>query len=627
MYWWTLRQLKADDWRAREGAVKKLGDTRDARAVESLIDALKDKHSHVRSAAEAALVQIGIPSVQPLVGALKKSPELRPLIKDTLVRIGPGAAATIGAALYDKDLAVRETVASVLGKIGDRTAVEQLVAAVKLGDFGAKEAAAAGLVRIGKPAVTPLIGLLKDSNQRVRDTAAAALVRIGSSAIEPLIGTLQDPEVREASLEALTKIDPNWTRSKQARSAVPTFIESLKSTDDRTRRAAAAILGEIGSPQAVEPLLATLQDPNESVREAAAIALGGLKDTRTLLPLIQVLNSKDARCRAAAAGALVGIGKTVVEPLIEALKSTDPGIREAASAVLIRIGHAAVQPLVEALLMIDPNFAKGETEPAAAVRFVAAGKQEMAPFPRETKESRPGEKRVIKAAKPAPAAPIANPSIANGMQSIAAAVTPDLDSIASALDHSDPQVRANAVRNLLQLATSPDQTIIMALRSQNVTARRAAAHALAANGDLRAREVLRADLGDSSDLVVLDAAESLIRLGDLNIVSGLLQVFRRLYNSPPDGDSARLHKGQRAYQVLSWLLEGYAKDLPAPDLHAIADFPAKDQPRFISSADAALGESDNESNPCILPGSHGAVDFTPLREAARRELLRRKLKS
>ena len=58
MLWWTLRQLSSENVAARQKAAQKLGESREPRALEPLVTALKDKDSSVRQAAEEALKRI-----------------------------------------------------------------------------------------------------------------------------------------------------------------------------------------------------------------------------------------------------------------------------------------------------------------------------------------------------------------------------------------------------------------------------------------------------------------------------------------------------------------------------------------------------------------------------------------
>jgi HEAT repeat protein len=134
-----------------EEAAGALGEIGDARAVEPLIAALKDKNSGIRYGAAGALGEIGdARAVEPLIAALK-----------------------------DKHPVVRETAAEALGEIGDARAVEPLIAALKDKGPGVLEKAAEALGEIGDArAVEPLIAALKDKHPVVREKAAEALEKI-----------------------------------------------------------------------------------------------------------------------------------------------------------------------------------------------------------------------------------------------------------------------------------------------------------------------------------------------------------------------------------------------------------------------------------------------------------------
>jgi HEAT repeat protein len=70
------------------------------------------------------------------------------------------------------------------------------------------------------------------------------------------------------------------------------------------RATAATALGNIGSFQAVEPLISALQDENSYVREAAANALGMLGDKRAIEPLMGLIKDKSDSVKQAVVAAL-----------------------------------------------------------------------------------------------------------------------------------------------------------------------------------------------------------------------------------------------------------------------------------------------------------------------------------
>lgn len=632
MLWWNFRELKADDWRKREGAARKLGELKDPRVIDPLIATLKDKNPHVRSAAVDSLVQIGDPAVRSLVAALKsKHPEAREGAENALVKIGNPSVTPLGLALYDRDLGVREAAATALGRIGDAAAMEQLVSAVKYGDFGVKEAAAAGLVRLGSLSVNSLVAALKDNKARVRETAAAALVRIGPAAIEPLVAALKDSDVREAATEALWKIDPNWAKSDAARAVVPTFVSTLRNGDERSRRAAATVLGEVGNAAAFDALLAALADQNEGVQEAAATALGDLGDGRAFLPLVEALRRNGTKARHAAAAALVQLGNTLVEPLVEALKDPSAGVREAAAAVCVRIGHSAVEPLAETLWQIDPDWSQTEEMKGGVPRFVATLKEGGAKVMRESVEmaKRLGNQRAVK-----PLVATMNTKVPAVTKASHPSGEPteayDLKALVEALEAPDSPTRASALTALLRVGNTAEEPLLAALRTKNPTLRRAAAHALAAAGDGRSRDTLRCDLKDASPIIKLDAAESLVNLRDASVGKPLIKLLTGFYDAPPENDPSQLHCAKRVFRLVRTLLERDAEEMLVEDLHALVHFKIKRAPRFVSSAESSASpeaaELDEQSRN-ILPGTDGEVDFARLKDLARRELNRRSHKA
>jgi HEAT repeat protein len=164
----------------RSSAALALVEIGDARAVDPLIEALKDEEVEVRRRAAWALGEIGDPrAIEPLIDALQD--EFHP-------RLG---------------WAVQGMAAWALGKIGDIRAVDPLIEALKdphcrLDPFVRHEAAVA-LGEIGDArAVDPLIEALKDEARSVRSGAAQALgdiYQITSAAVGGQITYLGWPNV------------------------------------------------------------------------------------------------------------------------------------------------------------------------------------------------------------------------------------------------------------------------------------------------------------------------------------------------------------------------------------------------------------------------------------------------
>lgn len=102
-----------------------------------------------------------------------------------------------------------------------------------------------------------------------------------------LIGNEQF-SIRMAAIKELTDIGEK---------AVPALLQALSQGLWYTRECAAQILGNIGDPRAVEPLIACLRDDNVGVRRSAAIALSKMVDRNALGTVAQSLAHVDVAAR------------------------------------------------------------------------------------------------------------------------------------------------------------------------------------------------------------------------------------------------------------------------------------------------------------------------------------------
>ena len=151
----------------------------------------------------------------------------------------------------------------------------------------------------------------------------------------------------------------HWERAvrvlvKYGAYAVPLLIDNLAEEDERIRAGVCEILGRIGDPPALEPLLDALLDRNPAVRSRAAKAVS-MFDKERVLPRIEKAILRRGSARDGYAMALGYIGdlkyqKTLIEI------TDDPGPesdRAAAAYALGRLGDAnpeAIDVLLDAAL-------------------------------------------------------------------------------------------------------------------------------------------------------------------------------------------------------------------------------------------------------------------------------------
>ena len=177
-----VAQLKAKSPENRVEAAEALGASKDARAVDALLVALRDRNSDVRRSSAISLGKI----------ADRKA--------------APGLIGATG----DLDDLVRDTAADSLGAIG-APAVEALLAAAKAPGWRVRSGAAKalGIIKDAR-AVPALLALLTDSNDEVAAMASGALSGMGGPAVEALKRAFDsaNPELRYAAGAALAEARP-----------------------------------------------------------------------------------------------------------------------------------------------------------------------------------------------------------------------------------------------------------------------------------------------------------------------------------------------------------------------------------------------------------------------------------
>ncbi|MCD6364649.1 MAG: HEAT repeat domain-containing protein [Planctomycetes bacterium] len=129
-------QLKSPDSMVRWKAAEKLGQTNNVDAVAPLIEALGDTELEVRNAASDSLVQLGRPSVKPLIATLKGSNlQAKEMALETLGtmgdKIGPAGAAAVTAMLKDKSAQIRITATKMLVKLEHISSIVALETCLK----------------------------------------------------------------------------------------------------------------------------------------------------------------------------------------------------------------------------------------------------------------------------------------------------------------------------------------------------------------------------------------------------------------------------------------------------------------------------------------------------------------
>jgi len=357
-----IKDLQDPNSTIRSNAAGSLFELRDSRAVVPLIEALNDPDPEVRANVASALGWIGDErAVEPLIEKLNdEDGVVRGIAAVSLGALGDHrAVGPLIQALDDEDPIVRINAAVSLGMyLKDPSSVEPLIQALEDPDGFTRSRVAFALGELGDPrAIGPLTEALDDEEKDVREEAALALQKLGArpdNAVPPEDKLDAEDEKIFSSTKASStpvtdeQIGGTSIEATKYGDEVDDTILELEDKSEWVRVYAAQILGDIGDPRAVDPLIQVLlSDESFFVREYAAIALGDIGDPRAVDPLIKALKDEDSLVRSYASTALGNIGDPrAVDPLIEVFNDEYWFIRADAARALGNIGDTrAVDPL------------------------------------------------------------------------------------------------------------------------------------------------------------------------------------------------------------------------------------------------------------------------------------------
>ena len=290
----------------------------------------------------------------------KKNAAIRLCAARALVNVGDNTAVDgLIVALKDEDDFVKNKAVEALAKINGQLTINKLTAALKDEDPHIRQGAVVTLGLIGdNQVINELVTTLKDENLFVRIDAGFALAKMNDArAADGLIDAikLQNRNVRKQALDALGKIG----NAK----AIDGLVVALKDQDVHLRLDAIEAITKIGGEHTVNKLIVMLKHPDPNARLGAARVLGRIGDARAVdallealkyQPVAQALNESSARGEAADALGKIGSNKAV-DGLVRALKDPSDFVRSYAIGALGKIGDpSAINGLIE--IAIDDKW-------------------------------------------------------------------------------------------------------------------------------------------------------------------------------------------------------------------------------------------------------------------------------
>jgi HEAT repeat protein len=381
-----LSSLKADKLSLQRAAATGLGYMRDSRAIEPLLTIVQRREKELYPQVLQALALIGAKLddhqrqsmiIAPL-GAILKEDRIhkRDPALVTLDQLGwepPANFVEPSETTVKRDKKVlRQAVFDALEEMGWQPDDSHIGAA-----YAIMKGAWDRCVEIGPPAAEPLIAAFKDEDNNVREAAFQTLLAIGVEACDALIDGLQneDEDVRQAVFRVLVSLGDG---------GVPWLEQALLgSLNTDVRRAVVQILGAMGGPATLAPLIATLKDADADVRTYAYKAILAMNELAQQ-SLIEALIDESQEIRWGAATALdemgwnpdtkelearywiargewhkcIKIGTTAVPVLVKMLDHWDENVRKQVTWALMHIGPPAVDFLIPRLDSNNPDVCK-----------------------------------------------------------------------------------------------------------------------------------------------------------------------------------------------------------------------------------------------------------------------------
>jgi HEAT repeat protein len=225
-------------------AARLLGELQDPATADALIGALEDVDTDVRIAAKKSLYKIkDNRAIDSLVAGLKADkPEVRSEVIGALSKYQDHRAIE---PLLDSNADVRIEAINALSKLDDPRAIEPLIDAVKDYQPSVRKAAASTLANVDDPrVVAPLKGLLDDLDEGVREAARKTL----------LTKNWQPQSKDEQARYCIAKRD--WLKCEAlGKTAIAPLLLELKQEESPYQVEAARVLGEIGDPSTIQPLI------------------------------------------------------------------------------------------------------------------------------------------------------------------------------------------------------------------------------------------------------------------------------------------------------------------------------------------------------------------------------------
>jgi len=351
-----LEQVTCPDHDVRKFIVDILGEIGDSRAIPALLNAMRDDDNNVLAAAAENLGKLKASDAVPVLLDAMQNPDvmLRFTILEALGKIDQSVPLSRLLPFRDEKL-LRKALIDCLGKVGDQTAIPEVIAGLSDPMRNVRSAALLAMMAMAQrypdqirstlaghdlPSTVDAVAAFLAESQP--DTIRRAAVRV--------IGWLGDRSVVAMMLELL---DQETLQQEAMHALVDTgksnpdsLVEAWDSTPDSRKAYLAYIMGEAGCKQGVPLLRNALAVDDNALQQMSAHALGNLGSPIAIADLVACLGGTAENVQEAASQALVRLGGQFPAETFDALKSSleegDAAQRKFTVEALANINHSEV---------------------------------------------------------------------------------------------------------------------------------------------------------------------------------------------------------------------------------------------------------------------------------------------
>ncbi len=363
-----LEQIACPDHEVRKFIVDILGEIEDPRAVPALLKALRDDDNNVLAAAAENLGKLKAPEAVPVLLDAMQNPDvlLRFTILEALGKIDQPVPLSRLVTFKGEQL-LRKALIDCLGKVGDQTAIPEVIAGLSDPMRNVRNAALLAIMDLARRYPEQVRSALVEHElpatvESVADSLDESCAEVNRRAALRVLGWLGEPSVIGVMLALL---DKEALQEDALRGLIdignnnPASLVAAWDDAGGDRKAYLAyVLGEVGCRQSVPLLRQALADDDVVLQQMSANALGKLADPVVVNDLIACLDRGVESVQESASQALVSLAEKFPVEVFDALKSPleqgGPGQRRFAVMALAKIDHPDVSQRL-GMAMKDPD--------------------------------------------------------------------------------------------------------------------------------------------------------------------------------------------------------------------------------------------------------------------------------